>query len=137
MRMCRTGGAPRPPVLPGREGASRMADHYPEIDAALQRLAFYRLEPDVPLPDRQAAVAGAAAAGFALPDDYAAFCSAHGAGAFDAQAMLALPPGCPLGPEFRLDLLYAVGAGDDWNPLSLAVETYLDRLPRGFLPVGT
>jgi hypothetical protein len=114
-----------------------MADDYPKIEAALERLAFYRLEPDAALPGRDIAAAEAAAAGFALPDDYAWFCGAHGAGAFDKHAILALPPGCPLGPEFRLDILYAIGASDDWNPLALAADTYLDRLPPGCLPIGT
>lgn len=114
-----------------------MAGDYPEIDAALRRVGFYRLEPDAVLVDRDAAKAQAAAMGFALPDDYAWFCSAHGAGAFDEHAMLPLPPDCALGPEFRLDILYAVGASADWNPLALASDTYLDRLPRGLLPIGT
>lgn len=114
-----------------------MADDYPEIEATLQRLAYYRLEPDATLPGRDAAAAEAAAMGFALPDDYAWFCSAHGAGAFDRHAMLPLPAGCPLGPDFRLDILYAIGADDDWNPLALAGDTYLDRLPPGLLPIGT
>ena len=114
-----------------------MADDYPEIEATLRRLAFYRLEPDAPLPARDAAAAEATAMGFALPDDYAWFCSTQGAGAFDQHAMLPLPAGCPLGPEFRLDILYAVGARDDWNPLALAEDTYLDRLPPGCLPIGT
>jgi hypothetical protein len=114
-----------------------MADEYPEIDAVLQRFGFYRLEPDAPLPGRDVAVAEAAAIGFALPDDYAWFCSAHGAGAFDQDAMLPLPSGCPLGPELSVDILYAVGAKDDWNPVALAEDTYLDRLPPGCLPIGT
>ena len=71
-----------------------MADDYPEIEATLRRLAFYRLEPDAPLPARDAAAAEATAMGFALPDDYAWFCSTQGAGAFDQHAMLPLPPGC-------------------------------------------
>jgi hypothetical protein len=114
-----------------------MADDYPEIDAVLQRLGFYRLEPDRPLSCREVAAAEAAAAGFALPDDYAWLCGAHGAGAFDQHAMLPLPSNCPLGPAFRLDIVYAVGASDDWNPLALAADTYLDRLPSGCLPIGT
>jgi hypothetical protein len=114
-----------------------MADDYPEIEAALRRFAFYRLEPDATLPARDTVSAEAAATGFALPDDYAWFCSVHGAGAFDEHAMLPLPPGRPLGPAFRLDILYAVGAREDWNPLALAEDTYLDRLPPGLLPVGT
>ena len=114
-----------------------MADDYPEIDAVLQRLAFYRLEPDAPLVGRDAVAAEASAAGLALPDDYAWFCSAHGAGAFDRHAMLPLPAGCALGPELRVDILYAVGARDDWSPLALADDTYLDRLPPGCLPIGT
>jgi len=114
-----------------------MADDYPEIKAALERLAFYRLEPEATLSAREAAAAEAAAIGFALPDDYAWFCTAHGAGAFDRHAMLPLPPGCALGPEFRLDIVYAIGAADDWNPIALASDTYLDRLPPGLLPIGT
>lgn len=114
-----------------------MADDHLQIDAALRRLAFYRLEPDAALVDRDAAKAEAAATGFALPDDYAWFCSAHGAGAFGEHAMLPLPPECPLGPELRVDILYAIGAAEDWNPLALAVDTYLDRLPPGLLPIGT
>ena len=115
-----------------------MADDYPEIESALRRLAFYRLEPDAPLPARDAAAAEAAATGFALPDDYAWFCSAHGAGAFDRHAMLPLPPGCPLGPEFRLDIVYAVGAGEDWDRWRWrAIRTSTGCLPASFRSAPT
>ena len=114
-----------------------MAADYPQIDAALQRFGFYRLEPKAPLPGRDAVVAQARAVGLAVPDDYAWFCSAHGAGAFNKHAMLPLPAGCPLGPEFRVDILYAIGAHEDWNPLALLEDIYLDRLPAGLLPIGT
>lgn len=114
-----------------------MPDEYPEINAVLERFGFYRLEPDAALPGREVAAAEAAATGFALADDYAWFCCAHGAGAFDENAMLPLPADCPLGPDFMLDILYAIGASDDWNPLALASDTYPDRLPPGCLPIGT
>jgi hypothetical protein len=58
-------------------------------------------------------------------------------GAFDKHAMLTLPPGCALGRDFRLDTLYAVGAGEDWNPITLLEDPYLDRLPEGLLPIGS
>ncbi len=103
----------------------------------LQRLGFYRLDAAAP-PPAHAAVQGAAAAeGFALPDDYAYLCSAHGAGAFDKPALLPLPAGCPLGPEFSVDILYAVGARAEWNPIALLADIYGDRLPEGFLPIVT
>jgi hypothetical protein len=114
-----------------------MATNYSNIDAALQRFGFYRLDPSAPLPNRDAVMAEAAIAGFVLPDDYAYFCSCYGAGAFDRHAMLPLPAGCPLGPDFRLDILYAIGARDDCNPLALLNETYQDRLPPALLPIGT
>jgi hypothetical protein len=113
-----------------------MADHA-QIDEALRRFGFYRLEQDARLPSRDTVEAEATAAGVTLPDDYTYFCSAHGAGAFDKHALLALPRGCPLGPNFRVDILYAIGAGEDWNPISLLEDTYLDRLPEDFLPIGT
>lgn len=108
-----------------------------DCDAALQHFGFNRLEPRARLPGRDAAEAQALAAGIALPDDYVYFCSAHGAGAFDKHAMLTLLPGCALGRDFRLDTLYAVGAGEDWNPITLLEDTYLDRLPEGLLPIGS
>lgn len=118
-------------------GKTTIATDYPQIDAVLQHFGFYRLEPNATLPGRDAVETQALAAGIALPDDYVYFCSAHGAGAFDKHAMLTLPPGCALGREFRLDTLYAVGAGDDWNPITLLENTYLDRLPEGLLPIGS
>jgi hypothetical protein len=114
-----------------------MATDYPQIDTVLQHFGFYRLEPRATLPGRYAVEAQALAAGIALPDDYVYFCSAHGAGAFDKHSMLTLPPGCALGRDFRLDTLYAVGAGEDWNPITLLEDTYLDRLPEGLLPIGS
>lgn len=114
-----------------------MTAEYPEIDAALQRFGYYRLEPKAALSGRDAIVAQAGAVGFAIPDDYAWYCCAHGAGAFDKHAMLPLPAGCPLGPEFRVDILYAIGAHEDWNPLALLQDIYIDRLPAGMLPFGT
>lgn len=109
----------------------------PEIDAALRKSGFHRLEPHARLPARQAIDAAARAAGFALPDDYAYFCATYGAGAFDEPAYIALPAGAALGPDFRVDTLYAVGANEDWDPIALASDTYLDRLPQGLLPIGT
>jgi hypothetical protein len=113
-----------------------MADH-PQIDETLERFGFYRMEPDAPLPSREAASAQATATGFALPEDYAYFCSAHGAGAFEQPALLPLPPGSALGPDFSVDILYAMGAGPEWDPLAQLADVYLDRLPEGFLPIGT
>ena len=114
-----------------------MATDHPQIEEALKRFGFYRLEPNAALPGQAAVTAEALAVGSALPDDYAYFCSAHGAGAFDKHAMLPLPPGCALGPDFRLDTLYAVGASEDWNPVALLADIYLDRLPEGFLPIAS
>ena len=114
-----------------------MATDYPQIDAMLQHFGFYRLEPRAKLPDSDAVETQALAAGIELPDDYVYFCSAHGAGAFDKHAMLTLPPGCALGRDFRLDTLYSVDADEDWNPITLLGNTYLDRLPEGLLPIGS
>jgi hypothetical protein len=113
-----------------------MADH-PQLDETLERFGFYRMEPDAPLPGPDAVRTEAAAIGFALPEDYAYFCTRYGAGAFDQPSLLPLPPGGALGPDFSVDILYALGADRDWNPLAQLQDLYLDRLPEGFLPVGT
>ena len=67
------------------------------------------------------------------------FCSVQGAGAFDKHAMLTLPPGCALGRDFRLDTLYSVGAGEDWDPITLLEDTFPEshRLPEGLLPIAS
>lgn len=110
-----------------------------DCDAALQHFGFNRLEPRARLPGRDAAEAQALAAGISLPDDYVYFCSAHGAGAFDKHAMLTLLPGCALGRDFRLDTLYSVGAGEDWDPITLLEDTFPEshRLSEGLLPIAS
>lgn len=114
-----------------------MTSQQPEIDAALSRCGFYRLEPGARLPSQAEVESAAQAAGYALPADFVYFSAHYGAGAFERQTYLPLPIGCPLGPDFRVDILYAIGARDDWDALSLAAETYDGRLPSGTLPIGT
>jgi len=114
-----------------------MAQNFAEFDDAAARLVWYRLEPRALLPDEPAVRARAAAAGFALPDDHVDFCRRFGAGAFEKRAVLPLPAGCPLGPHFWLDIVYAIGAKTDWDPVALWESSYAGRLPDGFLPAGT
>lgn len=114
-----------------------MAHTFSEFDDAAARLGWYRLEPQATLPDDAGVRARASAAGFVLPADHVDFCCRFGAGGFDNNAVLALPPDCPLGPHFLLDLVYAVGARPDWDPLALWQASYAGRLPDGLLPAGT
>jgi SMI1/KNR4 family protein SUKH-1 len=114
-----------------------MASQPPGIDAALSRCGFYRLEPRAELPAPATVQSAATAAGFEVPSDFADFSARYGAGAFERQTYLDLPSGCPLGPELRVDILYAIGARDDWNPLALVADTYEGRLPRASLPIAT
>ncbi len=107
------------------------------IDADLIRCGFRRLPPVGPLPTPQVVESAGRAAGFSLPSDYVDFCARFGAGAFDRTVMLALPPGCALGPEFRVDVLFGVGGDPDRDALVLVAGTYEDRLPAGSIPIGT
>jgi hypothetical protein len=107
------------------------------IDAHLVRCGFRRLPPLEPLPTPRAVEANGRAAGFSLPPDYVDFCARHGTGAFDRTVMLPLPPGCALGPEFRVDVLFGVGGDPDRDALALVAGTYEDRLPAGAIPIGT
>ena len=115
-----------------------MPKNYPELDDAAKRLDLYRLEPKAALPDEQAVRRKAAAAGFpTLPDDHVDFCCRFGASAFEKRAVLPLPADCPLGDQFWVDILYAIGAKTDWDPVDLFQSTYAGRLPEKMLPIGT
>jgi len=115
-----------------------MPNTFSELDAAAKRLSFYRLEPNLPLPDETSVRSSAATVGFNnLPDDVVDFYCRFGAGAFDRPALLPLPAACPLGEVFWVDILYAIGAGRDWSPTELFQSTYAERLPEYFLPIGT
>ncbi len=114
-----------------------MASTPQAIDAAAARLGLYRMEPQLaPLAAAQVRQR-AAMLGLALPGDYVDFCSRFGAAAFDRMAVHPLPPACPLGPWFWVDLLYAVGAAEQWDPLALWQRGLMDRLPAGLLPIGS
>jgi hypothetical protein len=114
-----------------------MAGTFAQIDAATQRLDFYRLEPAAALPDEGRVRARATAAGVSLPDDYVDYCCRFGAGAFEKHAVLELPADCPLGDQFWVDQLYAVGAKRIWDPIANWQTTYFNRLPSEHLPIGT
>lgn len=104
----------------------------------LARCGFRSLPPAHPLPPRTQVQAAARNAGLALPADYAAFCATHGTGAFDRVVMLALPVGCAIGTELRVEILFGIGGADpDRDALELLAGTYEDRLPEGMLPVAT
>lgn len=114
-----------------------MASTPQAIDAAAARLGLYRMEPQLaPLAATQVRQ-HAAVLGLALPADYVDFCTRFGAAAFDRQAVHPLPPHCPLGGWFWVDLLYAVGASEQWDPLELWQRGLADRLPAGLLPIGS
>ena len=114
-----------------------MATSPTHIDADLARCGFRRLPPLGPLPSAQTIEAAGRAAGFPLPPDFVDFCVRHGTGAFDRSVMLPLPAGSALGPEFRVDVLFAIGGDTDRDALALIAGPYEDRLPAGAVPVGT
>lgn len=114
-----------------------MASSPYSIDSAAMRLGLYRMEPQASLLAAAQVHQRAAMLGLALPADYVDFCSRFGAAAFERTAVHALPPNCPLGPWFWVDLLYAVGASAQWDPLALWQRGLADRLPAKMLPIGS
>lgn len=109
----------------------------PAIDATLARFGFYPLAPRAPRPSPEAIRGMATQAGLRLPEPFVAYSAAYGAGAFGQRVGLALPPGCPLGTEFVVDILYAAGAPEDWDALALRDDTYAGRLPFLAIPIAT
>ena len=107
------------------------------VEAAITCFGFYPLAPRAPRPTPDALRQQAAQAGIALPEAFIAFSSEHGAGAFEQRVGVALPAGCPLGPFFIVDILYAAGAPEDWDALALRDDTYDGRLPLAALPIAT
>lgn len=110
---------------------------FPDLDHAGRRLNLYRLEPNAALPSEHTVRSRAHASRFDLPEDYIDFCCRFGASAFDRQALLRLPPHCPIGGDYWVDILYAVGAKAEWDSLDLWQSTYRDRVPASMLPIGT
>jgi len=114
-----------------------MASPFPFIDQALRRLRFYQLDKAVRLPadidlDRLQMQAGCT-----LPADYRYFLTAHGPSGLGAGGIVGLPEGCPIRPHFSVDILYGVGARDDWDPFALLWSTYDGVVPGGYLPIAT
>jgi hypothetical protein len=107
------------------------------VEAAITRFGFYPLAPRAPRPTPDALRQQAAQAGVTLPEAFITFSAEHGAGAFEQRVSIDLPAGCPLGPVFIVDILYAVGAPDDWDALALRDDTYDGRLPLAALPIAT
>lgn len=108
----------------------------PAIDATLARFRFYPLAPRAQRPTPDALRQQAAQAGITLPESFIAYSADHGAGAFEQRVGVDLPAGCPLGPAFIVDILYAAGAPEDWDALALRDDTYDGRLPLAALPIG-
>ena len=86
-----------------------MATTFTELDAAA-RMDAYRLEPGAALPSPSQVLAAATALGLVLPDDYVDQCCRFGAMAYEKRACITLPAGCPIGEQFWLDIVFAVGA---------------------------
>lgn len=107
------------------------------VEAAITRFGFYPLAPRAPRPTPDALRQQAAQAGVTLPEAFITFSAEHGAGAFEQRVSIDLPAGCPLGPVFIVDILYAVGAPEDWDALALRDDTYDGRLPLAALPIAT
>lgn len=107
------------------------------FDATLARFGFYALAPHAQHPTPDALRQQAAQAGVTLPESFIAFSTEHGAGAFEQRVVVGLPAGCPLGPVFMVDILYAAGAPEDWDALALRDDTYDGRLPLAAIPIAT
>lgn len=109
----------------------------PAIDATLARFGFYSLARHTARPTADALRQQAAQADITLPEAFITFSAEHGAGAFEQRVGVHLPAGCPLGPAFIVDILYAAGAPEDWDALALRDDTYDGRLPLSALPIAT
>lgn len=114
-----------------------MSTTFPQLDDAASRLLLYRLEPQATLPTETQVRSAALALGLTLPDDYVDQSCRFGAAAFEKRACLALPEGCALGRQFWIDIVYAVAAKSDWDPLHHWSTGLRYRLPEGMLPIAT
>ena len=114
-----------------------MSKTFTQLDDAASRLLLYRLQPQAALPTEKQVRDAALALGLTLPDDYVDQCCRFGAVAFEKRACLALPEGCAMGRQFWLDIVYAIGAQSDWDPLQLWSNGLRYRLPVGLLPIAT
>lgn len=114
-----------------------MATTFTELDAAAARMDAYRLEPGAALPSPSQVLAAAAALGLVLPDDYVDQCCRFGAMAYEKRACITLPAGCPIGEQFWLDIVFAVGAKPDRDPLVMWQNGLRYRLPEDLIPIAT
>jgi hypothetical protein len=107
------------------------------IDNQLKRLKFYRLDESASLPAKIELDRLQMTFGCTLPADYRYFLTTYGPGGFGSGGLIELPDGCPIGRHFSVDIIYGIGASDDWNPFSLLQSTYGELLPREFLPIAS
>lgn len=113
-----------------------MSSPFPAIDQALQRLRAYQLDTAARLPDDIELDRLQMQIGCTLPTDYRYFLTSHGPGGLGVAGSVPLPDHSALGARFDVDILYGVGARDDWDPFSLLQSTYGGVIPDGYLPIA-
>lgn len=108
-----------------------------KIDQVLRILKFYQLDKAIHLPEEIDLDRIQMQFGCTLPVDYRYFLTTYGPGGLGVGGLAPLRVDSPLGRNFSVDILFGVGARDDWNPFSLMESTYAKVLPERYLPIAS